>query len=369
MTQKNKNEKLIQDYLLFKRATAKEGRLEHIEWHLVKLAKYIQDYRTATLSSITLALGDLQEMEPDLEDNYLHTLGITLKTFMKWMVKEGHNKRMNLDDVKEIPITDQILVTKTSGDMWTPEEVNRLLKACIHSRDRALIVVLYEGALRVSEALRLKVSDITSERSVITLHISAKVGRKTKQVRTVPIIQYREHLARYLSERPAVGGDDRVFVPLRSRYDFKPNAIRMMLATVQRRSGVNKKISPHLLRHSGLTQKAVDGMNPVTMSMIGWGQPVSKMLSVYTHLSGGNVVNSAMDLYGQAGEQVKKEPRRAPQCPQCGNTDITPDMDYCSKCGQGLTEKAKSKAQEVQDDLDRRIKEMVQAELARQRKG
>lgn len=348
----------IEKYLEERRATTESNRRVNIALHLKRLSPYIKNYRKATLSSITNALGDFREQEPDYEDNYRHAIGVSLKTFMRWMVKKRYNTAISLDEVKEIPLTPQIPITKTAQDMWTPEEVNKLLNACIHSRDKAFITVLYEGALRVGEALRLKWKDVSVNEGVVTLHISYKIGRKTKSVRTVPIILYKEHVTRWHADTPSKSPEDRVFIPLRKNYTFTYSAVRTLLKTVHEQSGVKKHLSAHILRHSGLTQKTIDGMNPVALSMIGWGRPLSKMLETYTHLSGGNVVSSAVGLYGVAQVQVKKEPKRAPQCSQCG-IPTTPDMDFCPKCGNALTEEAMKAQQKKEEELFDRLMEYM----------
>ncbi len=53
-------------------------------------------------------------------------------------------------------------MTKRAADLLTPKEIQTLLDACIWSRDRALLMTLYEGGFRVGEIAQLTWGDNTS---------------------------------------------------------------------------------------------------------------------------------------------------------------------------------------------------------------
>jgi len=137
----------------------------------------------------------------------------------------------------------------------TPEEVWRLIDACGRGlagrRNRALIVVMWRGGLRVSEALALAPKDVDLERGrVAVLHGK---GDKSRTVALDPgacaIIE------RWILERRGLelGSRAPLFCvishptagePLNSSY------VRELLHKLAERAGVDKRVHPHGLRHS-----------------------------------------------------------------------------------------------------------------------
>jgi len=63
-------------------------------------------------------------------------------------------------------------------EVFSPKEVQRLLLAAVRHRDRCLLMTAYATGLRVSELVRLKVSDIDSER--MTVRVEQGKGRKDR---------------------------------------------------------------------------------------------------------------------------------------------------------------------------------------------
>ena len=65
-------------------------------------------------------------------------------------------------------------------------EVRRFLDALGSPKHRAIAFILYSGGLRVSEAARLKIADIDSERGQI--HVRQGKGRKDRYVMLSPVV-------------------------------------------------------------------------------------------------------------------------------------------------------------------------------------
>ena len=73
-------------------------------------------------------------------------------------------------------------VTPPTGDSKRypePEQVDRLIAVATNPRDKAFVSVLGKGALRVSEAIQLKVSDIDFKRGTLTIiHLKERMKLK-----------------------------------------------------------------------------------------------------------------------------------------------------------------------------------------------
>jgi site-specific recombinase XerD len=126
-------------------------------------------------------------------------------------------------------------------------EVRDFLSALRSPKHRAIAYVLYSGGLRVSEAARLKIGDIDPGRGQI--HIRQGKGRKDRYVMLSPVVLavLREY-ARI--ERPY----DWLF-PAGHRRDrhITPRAIQLEVSRAARRAGIEKRVTPHMLRHSFAT--------------------------------------------------------------------------------------------------------------------
>lgn len=127
---------------------------------------------------------------------------------------------------------------ETAGILW-PE------------RDKALIMVMYSGGLRISEVANLKVSDL--DRDLSSAWVLGK-GNKERQVFFSD--EGREALALYLQNRAGRIHQDRVTDILfinRNGGGLSVPGIRWIIGRYAERSGLDKPIHPHSLRHSFAT--------------------------------------------------------------------------------------------------------------------
>jgi len=126
----------------------------------------------------------------------------------------------------------------TAGILW-PE------------RDKALIMVMYSAGLRISEVANLKVQDL--DRDLSSAWVLGK-GDKERQVFFSD--EGREALAQYLTSRAGrIHQDratDRLFIN-RNGGALSVPGIRWIISKYAERSGLDKPIHPHSLRHSFAT--------------------------------------------------------------------------------------------------------------------
>ena len=144
----------------------------------------------------------------------------------------------------------------------TEAEVSALLKACTKGatgvRNQALVVALYRGGLRVSEALGLYPKDLDQGQCVLkVLHgknDKARVAGLDPGACAV--------LQRWLDRREALGiaARKRLFCTLMGE-SVKTAYVRSLMKRLARKAGVVKRVHPHSLRHthaSELRQEGVD---------------------------------------------------------------------------------------------------------------
>jgi integrase/recombinase XerD len=166
------------------------------------------------------------------------------------------------------------------------EEVGRLLEmpewnTSAGLRDRAVLETLYGTGLRVSELISLRVVDVDLEEgTVLTL------GKGNKQ-RIVPVGEQAViAIEKYLSDaRPSIlkmRPEPWLFVSLRGTR-LTRQSIWLMLGRYGRLAGIEKEVTPHLLRHSFATHMLARGADLRSLQMM-LGHADISTTQVYTHV-------------------------------------------------------------------------------------
>ncbi len=162
---------------------------------------------------------------------------------------------------------------KRLPEVLTKEEVRMLINSADNEKSRLIVSLLYSGGLRVSELVNLKVNDI---------NLNERIGwvRKGKGSKD-RVFTVSEFLARdlegYLKRRQNVY----VFSkdgPLTTRN------IQKIIKGMRERANINKKVTPHTLRHSFATHLLEQGTDiRLIQSLLGHSS--LNTTQVYTHVS------------------------------------------------------------------------------------
>src|ERR1700739_1522755 len=161
------------------------------------------------------------------------------------------------------------------------EEVARLIQAAGTSFHRTLLMTLYATGVRRAELTHLKVSDIDSNRMVI--HIRGGKGRKDRDVMLSPKLleALREHW-RGLQRKPSVW----LFPGNRWHTGDTPIDTKVVWNACQeaaQRTGLQKDVHPHTLRHCFATHLLEAGADLRTIQIL-LGHNDLKETARYLHL-------------------------------------------------------------------------------------
>lgn len=172
----------------------------------------------------------------------------------------------------------------------TVAEVQAILDACVHLRDRFLFALLWESGVRVGEALGLRHEDIAAAEREITIvpRINDNRARsKSGQQRTVPVSAGLIRLyGDYLHAEYGDLDSDYVFVNLFAEPRGKAlsyPAVYDLVARLRRRTGLG--FSPHWCRHSAATRMLRDGVPVEVVSKILGHASAATTSAVYGHLT------------------------------------------------------------------------------------
>ena len=121
----------------------------------------------------------------------------------------------------------------------TEEDIRQLVEACRKERDRLLITLLFQTGVRISEALALTPAAIRNFEGKPAMEIIGK-GKKLRMV-ALPV-NLKEKLESYAY---------RVKIEPRMRFfDINRSRAWQILNEAREAAGMEKRVFPHLLRHS-----------------------------------------------------------------------------------------------------------------------
>ncbi len=130
--------------------------------------------------------------------------------------------------------------------LWSPD-LERLLKAIRHPRDRALAAVMARQGLRCNEARMLDVADVRLDRGELWVR-HAKGGKQ----RLLPLDpRVAAYVRAWLVVRP-IAVEPALFLS-RHRTRLSNRQIRTLVKRWVRRAGLSAQLHPHSLRHTFAT--------------------------------------------------------------------------------------------------------------------
>jgi len=183
------------------------------------------------------------------------------------------------------------------------------------------------------------------------LIVAGKTGmRRVRLVASAPL------LATWLESHPdRENPESPLWTGIGPRAQHEPlhyPAVRAMLHRLALRSGVKKRVYPHIFRHSRASHLATHLTEAQMKEMFGWTQG-SDMAATYVHLSGRDVDNALLKLHGVEvkEEREREEAFKVRRCFFCGYRN-SPTSGYCCKCGRPLSLEAAEKAEKDRSEAD-----------------
>ncbi|VAW08906.1 hypothetical protein MNBD_ACTINO01-70 [hydrothermal vent metagenome] len=161
---------------------------------------------------------------------------------------------------------------KLPAEILTPDEVLAMLAACRDTvtgiRDRALITVMYRSGLRVGEALALEPKDVDLRIGAIAVLHGKGDRRRTVGIDpgAAPIIErWKATRAEQLAPPPGVV----LFCSQKCRR-MSRSMVREMLLRLAARTGIEKRVHPHGLRHTMAYELLMEGVPiPIIQRQLG----------------------------------------------------------------------------------------------------
>jgi integrase/recombinase XerD len=207
---------------------------------------------------------------------------VALRTFFRFLIQEGI---LMLNPVEEI---ESPKMTRTLPDVLTLKEVESLLeqpdpKTPLGMRDRAMLELLYATGMRVSELTRLQTHQINLEGGYVLLF-----GKGSKE-RVVPLgqeaIRWVDLYSKEVRGRLLKGKESPFLFINRMGRGMSRQIFWKNIKGYARKAGIQKRITPHLLRHSFATHLLERGADLRSVQLM-LGHVDISTTQIYTHVTG-----------------------------------------------------------------------------------
>jgi site-specific recombinase XerD len=168
--------------------------------------------------------------------------------------------------------------TKTLPAVLSREEVAQILASTTTVRERALLMATYGGGLRVSEVVRLRVSDIDAGRGM--LRIEQGKGRKDRYTLLGPrlLAELRHYWQVYRPTPPWLFPQRAKPVPM------NPATAQRIYYAAKERAGITKAGGIHALRHAFTTHLLEGGTDLATLQRLLGHESVTTTMH-YVHVA------------------------------------------------------------------------------------
>ncbi len=134
---------------------------------------------------------------------------------------------------------------KLIKDVLTEAEVSRMIQACKNIKEKAMIMILAYSGIRNKNLCELKLIDVDFGNNNLT--VRKPKGRKEyiANISSESVITLLKYLEEYLKKN-----DDYLFTTKVRNNQYSPPDIRKLVGVLAKRAKIDKKVFPHLLRHS-----------------------------------------------------------------------------------------------------------------------
>ena len=322
------------------------ARANKLVSHLCGWRHYLGPFTKNHIPDINAGVAALREARPvngrPFKSNTQRDYITILRQFYLWLI-ENEYSTVQPGRIRKIQKPPQDRMTKTSAELLNPEEVRGMIEASISSRDRAMVSVIYEGALRLEEIGLLTWDQVEFTTFGIALNVDCKTGKP----RRIPLVSSREYLVAWRNDYPCVITPGALVFISQQHNPLTYDAVLAQFKKLGRRAGIEKRIHGHLLRHSRITEWKRQGVSESVIGLMGWGDVNAPMLRYYCHLTNTDTETEVLKMYGIQRESAPGATAMYPrECARCAALN-SPTAAYCVKCTFPLTETAARSMEEL----------------------
>ena len=240
--------KYVEDYLLFLKTEKKLGD-NTINSYMLDLEDFFKTFNgsieSCTKKDILAYISSINGFEVSTVNRHISSL----KSFFNYLVDESIIKVSPIEEVSSLK------KTKKLPKYLSISEVDKLLNIPLNSefdyRNKAMLELMYGTGLRVSELVSIEYSNIDFENSII------RINGKGKKERIIPLGEVasyylKVYLSDYRSKLLKRNTYNQVFLNNHGK-PITRQGFNYILENIRELTGIEKEITPHVLRHSFAT--------------------------------------------------------------------------------------------------------------------
>ncbi len=293
----------------------------------------------------------IQDISPHTAQQELVTIrmfkswsGATRKILDKW-------KKQKTNGTGKLALR-KLTKSVTVADIYTEEELAKIFDACTTIRNRALLEVLYESAVRAGELISMRLENLHFDKDgIATVIVTGKTGvREVYLNHSVPALRkwINTHPSRQEGKGP-LWTFANIPKPIK-----RPTLYNLINAIIKRADlGRTPKKIGHMFRHTRITELVKLGWRGQALNkLVGWTDN-SNMESIYVHLSNQDVKDQVRVMFGKDVEPILPM-LASSECPNC-KTPHSQSEVVCENCSFPLTQEKLVEA--VFDRQEKRKKE------------
>ena len=284
------------------------------------------DFDKAKREDIMRAMGKVNSS--GLASETKRKISISIKVFYKFLLGNGETYPVQVSWIKTNVSKEKKILP---SDLLSYEECLKIIEKGRSVRDKAILALLTEWGLRVSELTSMKVKSVQLNENQIT--VRGKTGQ-----RTIPLVMSKPYLIAHMENMKAAEPEAPLWQSEGTwKYKAVPitnAAVNKMLKIAAKDAGIKKsRIYVHLLRHSSATRNATIYSTDVMNMLYGW-TPSSSMHATYVTLNAGSVKKAVFEANGITDKKEIIKPTK--ECGMCGEANPN-TYSFCCKCGYDLS--------------------------------
>ena len=188
-------------------------------------------------------------MERGVSDSTLNQIRSNINAFYAWCVDDDYLERNPARKIGKIKAQapERVPLTMIQLEM--------LRYACRTPREKALIDFLYSSGCRLSEACDMLISDVNFEDQTVIVRHGKGDKRRTTYLNAEAVISLRTYLATRSDDCPSLFASDR-----KPTHSLSKSAVEKIVRQIAERTSIDRRIHPHLFRHTVATSAIRSGM-------------------------------------------------------------------------------------------------------------
>lgn len=168
------------------------------------------------------------------------------------------------------------------------KEIGKMIDSLENLKHKLILMFLYGSGLRVSEVARLKIGDLDTERNTVRV----RQGKGKKDRMTLLPEKLKEPLLQYFVTR----NDSSAYIFPGRNGHLTVKSVQKIVAKAAKLAGLNKKVTPHMFRHSFATHLLEEGLDIRYIQKL-LGHSRVSTTQIYTNVSRFDLkdINSPLD--------------------------------------------------------------------------